>query len=44
MDIREKFFTMRVVKHWHRLLTKPVGVSSLELFKVRLDGAMSNLV
>jgi len=43
LDIRKKFFTMRVVKHWHRLPREAVAASSLEVFKARLDGALSNL-
>ncbi|KFP52990.1 hypothetical protein N323_06187, partial [Cathartes aura] len=39
-----KFFTMRVVRHWNRLLREVVDVPSLEVFKARLDGALSNLV
>jgi len=35
---------MRVVKHWHTLPREAVGAPSLETFKVRLDGALSNLV
>ena len=35
---------MRVVKHWNRLPREAVDVPSLEAFKVRLDGALSNLV
>jgi len=35
---------MEVVKHWHRLLREVVDVPSLETFKVRLDGALSNLI
>jgi len=44
LDIRKKFFTMRVVKHWNRLPGEAVAAPSLEVFKVRLDGALSNLV
>jgi len=35
---------MRVVRCWNRLHREAVGASSLELFKARLDGALSNLV
>ncbi|KFR12710.1 hypothetical protein N306_07708, partial [Opisthocomus hoazin] len=42
--IRKKLFTMRVVKHWNRLPREAVDAPSLEVFKARLDGALSNLV
>ena len=35
---------MRVVRHWHRLPSVVVDAPSLEAFKARLDGAVSNLV
>jgi len=35
---------MRVVKHWNRLPREAVNALSLEVFKARLDGALSNLV
>ncbi|KFW96559.1 hypothetical protein N336_06588, partial [Phalacrocorax carbo] len=44
LDRRKKFFTMRVVKHWNRLPREMVDAPSLETFKVRLDGALSNLM
>ncbi|KFQ94449.1 hypothetical protein Y956_06116, partial [Nipponia nippon] len=44
LDMRKKFFTMRVVRHWHRLPREAVDAPSLEVFKARLDGALSNLV
>ena len=44
LDIRSKFFTMRVMKHWHRLPRVVVDASSLETFKVRLGRALSNLI
>ncbi|KGL95543.1 hypothetical protein N301_01465, partial [Charadrius vociferus] len=42
--IRRKFFTLRVVRHWDRLPREVVDAPSLELFKARLDAALSNLV
>ena len=44
LDIRKTFFMMRVVKHWNRLPREAVDASSLETFKARLDGALSNLI
>ncbi|KFR02830.1 hypothetical protein N306_11750, partial [Opisthocomus hoazin] len=44
LDIRKKFFTMRVVKHWNRFPREAVAAPSLAVFKARLDGALSNLV
>jgi len=44
LDIRKKFFTVKVVSNWHRLPREPVAAPSLELFKARLDETLSNLV
>ena len=44
LDLRKKFFTMRVVRHWNGLPREAVDALSLEVFKARLDGALSNLV
>ena len=43
LEIRKKFFTMRVIEHWNRLPRKVVEAPSLETFKARLDEALSNL-
>jgi len=43
-DIRKKFFTVRVGKHWHRSPREVADVPSLETFKARLDGALRNLI
>lgn len=44
LKISKKFFTVRVVKHWSRLLREVVDAPSLGLFNARLDGAWSYLV
>ncbi|KFQ91559.1 hypothetical protein Y956_00209, partial [Nipponia nippon] len=44
LDIRKKFFTMRVVRHWNRLPREAVDAPSLEVFKARLEGGLGNLV
>ena len=41
LDVRKKSFTVRTVRHWHRLLREVVVAPSLETPKVRLDGALS---
>ncbi|PKU46281.1 hypothetical protein llap_3422 [Limosa lapponica baueri] len=43
-DIRKKFFTVRVVRQWNRLPREAVDAPSLEVFKARLDEALSNQV
>jgi len=44
LDIRKKFFTMRVVKHWNGLPREVVQAPSLETFQARLDRALSTLI
>ncbi|KFM11910.1 hypothetical protein AS27_11874, partial [Aptenodytes forsteri] len=44
LDLRKKFFMLRVVKHWNRLPREVGDAPSLATFKVRLDGALSNLI
>ena len=44
LDVRGKFFTMRVVRYCNRLPREVVDAPSLEVFKARLDGALGNLV
>jgi len=44
LDIRKKFFTMRVMKHRYWLPREAVNAPSLAVWKARLDGALSSLV
>jgi len=44
LDTRKIFYTLTVVKHWHRLPREVIDAPSLGTFKVRLDRALSNLV
>lgn len=44
LDIREKFFTMRGVRCWNRLLRQAVDAPSVEVLKARMDGALDSLV
>jgi len=43
-DTRKKFFTLRVVRRWHRLPREAVAGPSLAAFKARLDGALNILL
>lgn len=44
MNMRKKFSVMRMVTHWNVLLREVVDASSPEVFRVRLDEALSNLI
>jgi len=44
LDIRKKFFIMRVLWHWNGVPREFVNALSLETFQVRFHGALSNLV
>ncbi|KAJ7407257.1 hypothetical protein WISP_127660 [Willisornis vidua] len=44
LDMKYKFFTVRVVRHWNKLTREVTYVQLLRVFKARLDGALSNLV
>ena len=44
LDIRKKLFTVKVVSHWNRLPREVVHAPSLQAFKARPNGAVSNPV
>jgi len=44
LDIRKKLFSTSVVTHWNRLPREVVDAPSLQVFKARLDEALSNVV
>ncbi|KFV63585.1 hypothetical protein N307_10790, partial [Dryobates pubescens] len=44
LDMRRKFFPMRVVKPWNGLSREVVGALSLEVFKTRLGEALASLI
>ncbi|KFZ62227.1 hypothetical protein N321_11618, partial [Antrostomus carolinensis] len=44
LDIRRKFFTQRVVRHWNKLPKEIVDAPTLKAFKAGLDGALGSLI
>ena len=44
MDIKRKFFTMRVVRCWNGLPREVVDAPYLEVFRARLNGTLGILV
>jgi len=44
LDIRKKFFSVRIVRHCNMFPREAADVPSLEGFKAGLDGVLSSLV
>ena len=44
INVHKSFFTVRVKKHWNRLLREAVNSLSLEIFKTCLDAFLCNLL
>ena len=42
LNIRNHFFTVRVIEHWHRLPREVVKFPSLEIFTSQLDMVLGN--
>ncbi|RMC06830.1 hypothetical protein DUI87_16278 [Hirundo rustica rustica] len=44
LDVKKKFFTVKVMKHWKKLPREAVDILSLEVSKARVDEGLGNLV
>jgi len=44
LNMRKKFFTLRVTEHWNSLLREVVESPSPEIFKTRLDAVLCSLL
>ena len=43
MDIKNNFFSERVVRHWNRLPREAIEWPSLEVFRKHVDVALRNM-
>lgn len=44
LNVKRKFVTMSLVKYWNGLPGDVVKAPSLEMFNIKLDGALSYLI
>lgn len=44
LDIKKNFFTVRVIRHWNRLLREVVELPSLEVFKKLVNMSLEDIV
>lgn len=44
LEIKKKFFPVRVMRHWNKLSREIVDPPSIEMFKARLGEGLSNPV
>ena len=44
LDVRQIFFSPRMVKYWNRFPRETAGILILEVFKAKLDGALGSLI
>lgn len=44
LDMGKKFFTLRMMRHWNRLLKEVVAAQALAVFEAKVDKTLSNLL